>query len=99
MYNCQVAKVTYSIATARAKLSEIVDGVEAGNEVELVRRGKKVAVLVSPSRYARLVGKAASFGEAYDAFTRSHDLEELGLDRSFSKGLRDQSTGRAVKFG
>src|SRR5688572_4637118 len=98
MYSSSVTKRSYNIASARAKLAEIVDEVAAGNEVELVRRGKQVAVLVSPARYARLSGKASGFGEAYDAFVRNHAAEEFGVDRSFGKGLRDKSGGRAVKF-
>lgn len=49
MYTSVMTK-SYSVADARAKLSEIVDDVEAGKEVEITRRGKKVAVVLRDSR-------------------------------------------------
>lgn len=97
MYNTRMTR-SYSIASARAKLAEIIDEVEAGKEVELVRRGKKVAVLVSPARYARLAGRRTAFSDAYDAFTREHDLAQHGLERRWAAGLRDRASGRAVKL-
>jgi prevent-host-death family protein len=47
---------SYTVADARAKLAQIVDDVENGKEIELTRRGKKVAVVMSAARYARLRG-------------------------------------------
>ena len=38
----------YSIAEARTHLPTIIDEAEAGLEIELTRRGKPVAVIVSP---------------------------------------------------
>lgn len=89
---------TYTIASARAKLADIVDEVEAGSDVELTRRGKKVAVVISASRYARLRGEQVAFMTAYETFRASHDLVEAGLDRSWSRGLRARDVGRPVKF-
>jgi prevent-host-death family protein len=40
----------YSIAEAKAHLSEIIDRVEAGETVEITRRGKLVARLAPPER-------------------------------------------------
>ena len=92
-----VAK-TYTVASARAKLADIVDEVEAGAEVELTRRGKKVAVVMSAARYARLRGERVAFMTAYDTFRASHDLSEAGVDPSWSRGLRRRDAGRPVKF-
>jgi len=89
---------TYTIASARAKLADIVDEVEAGSDVELTRRGKKVAVVMSASRYARLCGEQVAFMTAYETFRANHDLAEAGLDRSWSRGLRERDVGRPVKF-
>jgi prevent-host-death family protein len=97
MYILSVAK-TYTIANARAKLSDIVDEVEAGSEVELTRRGKKVAVVMSAARYARLRGARVAFMTAYETFRAAHDLADAGLDRSFARGLRQRDTGRPVKL-
>lgn len=38
-----------NLADAKARLSELVDRVEAGESVEIVRRGKAAARLVPPS--------------------------------------------------
>ena len=89
---------TYSIANARAKLSDIVDQVEAGSEVELTKRGKKVAIVMSAARYARLRGERIAFMTAYETFRASHDLGEAGLDRTWARSLRARDTGRSVKF-
>ena len=97
MYTYRVAK-TYTIANARAKLSDIVDEVEAGSEVELTRRGKKVAVVMSATRYARLRGQRVAFMTAYETFRSGHDLADAGLERSFARGLRQRDVGRPVKF-
>ena len=89
---------TYTIASARAKLSDIVDQVEAGSDIELTRRGKKVAVVMSASRYSRLRGEQVAFMTAYEAFRARHDLAEAGLPPSWSRGLRARDVGRPVKF-
>lgn len=89
---------TFTIANARAKLSDIVDAVEAGSDVELTRRGKKVAVVMSAARYARLRGERVAFMTAYEAFRAGHDLAGVGLDRAFARGLRQRDVARPVKF-
>ncbi len=98
MYTWDVSRKSYSIAAARARLAEIIDEVEAGQEVELLRRGKKVAVLLSPARYGRLAGDKNAFGTAYDAFVATHDLRGSGVEEDWGVGLRDKSPGRAVKL-
>jgi len=60
----------YSIADARRKLPSLVDEAEAGSEVQLTRRGRAVAVMVSVEEYARLKGNRVVFSEAYDAFRK-----------------------------
>ncbi len=39
-----------NLADAKARLSEIVDRVEAGESIEIVRRGKPAARLVPPAK-------------------------------------------------
>ena len=58
----------YSIAEARANLPTIVDEVEAGGQIELTRRGKPVAVVVSRPTYERLTADGKPFADAYRAF-------------------------------
>jgi prevent-host-death family protein len=89
---------SYSIATARAQLSRIVDEVEAGKEVELTRHGRRVAVVVSAGRYARMTGERTAFMTAYEAFRDGHDLQTVGVDPDWAARLRDRDVGRPVKL-
>lgn len=85
----------YSIAEARASLPTLVDEVEAGNEIELTRRGKPVAIVMSRQAYDRLRTKRIGFADAYAAFTARFDLREVGTDRDVFD-VRDKSRGRDV---
>lgn len=86
----------YSVAEARAQLSSILDQVEAGSKVELTRRGRAVAVMVSMDEYDRLGVERSNFGDAYARFLQKHRLSEVGLEKNFSKRARDRSPGRKV---
>jgi len=97
MYIIWMSK-SYSIASARARLANIVDEVEAGSEVELTRRGKKVAVVMSAARYARLRGERVAFMTAYETFRTNHDLAEAGLGPNWARELRQRDVGRPVKM-
>ena len=97
MYITRMSK-SYSVANARAKLANILQEVEAGAEVELTRRGKKVAVMMSAARYARLRGERVAFMTAYETFRTNHDLAEAGLDPNWARELRQKDLGRPVKL-
>ena len=84
----------YSIAEARDRFTSIVRDVEgkvAG--VELTRRGKPVAVLLSVREYRRLSGEKG-FWDAYLAFRDETDLDGLGIEPEDFEGLRDATPGR-----
>jgi prevent-host-death family protein len=89
---------SYSVAATRARLAEIIDEVAAGEDVKIVRRGKQVAVLVSPARYARIFGERPRFGELYAAFVRKRKPHTFGVDEDFASDLRDRSMGRPLKL-
>lgn len=97
MYN-YVMSARYSIAEARSCLPKIVDQAEAGGTVELTRRGRPVAVLVSHREFERLRGTRIHFGDVYRTFLESHVLREIGLDDTFAESLRDKAPGRKVSF-
>jgi prevent-host-death family protein len=88
----------YSIAEARACLPRMVDQAEAGVEVELTRRGRPVAVLISRREFDRLRGKRLHFGETYRKFVEKHSLKEIGVEDDFGASTRDKSTGRKVSL-
>lgn len=97
MYTLRVAK-SYSVADARAHLPDILDEVEAGRDVQLTRRGRPVAVVLSAHRYEALQNEQSSFAEAYKAFLERHSLAEVGLDPDFAESLRDTKPGRRVRL-
>ncbi len=86
----------YSIAAARISLPTIVDQAEAGLTVELTRRGKPVAVVVSLREFERLRTDRAKFGEVYRVFLETHVLEDVGLEPDVVTSLRDHGPSRKV---
>lgn len=64
---------------AKAKFSALVDAVEAGESVTVTRRGKPVAVLVSPEEWTRVSKLAPSFADLLLSFPGSpEDIPERG---------------------
>lgn len=85
----------YSIADAKNGLPQLVRQVEAGYDIQLTRRGKPVAMLVSTERYRQLTSGRTRFSTAYEDFRRDHELAELDLDPDEVYGeIRDRSAGR-----
>ena len=89
---------SYSIAEARANLPAIVDQAEVGNPIELTRRGKPVAVVVSREQYNKLTSARPRFSDALRAFRDEFDLEEVGLEPDFVASLRSPDAGRRVEL-
>jgi antitoxin Phd len=88
----------FSIAEAKNRLPTIIHYVEKGPHVELTRRGKPVAVLLSVREYERLSRKYTGFWNAISQFRRTVEGEAVEIsDRDF-KGLRDGSSGRHVEL-
>jgi len=88
----------YSIAEARSSLPSIVDQAEAGLKIELTRRGKLVAVVVSCREFERLRRDRSRFGEAYRNFLKKYSLEEVGLEDDFAASTREKGPGRQVSL-
>jgi prevent-host-death family protein len=86
----------YSVAEARAQLPSILDEVELGADIELTRRGKSVAIVISVQAYDRLRGERGDFRAAYKHFLKNHRLSEVGLNKAFADEVRDRSRGRKV---
>lgn len=83
----------YSIAEAREKLAHVIQEAEQGSTVELTRRGKPVAILLSLGEYERLSRKQGSFWESYQEFRRKY--RDLDVDTADAfEDVRDPSPGR-----
>jgi prevent-host-death family protein len=89
---------SYSIAEARSSLPTIIDQAEAGLEIELTRRGKPVAVLVSFRKFERLRAGRPRFGDVYRNFLKKHSLDEVGLEDDFVASTREKGAGREVSL-
>ena len=97
MYIISMSK-RYSIAEARSNLPTIVDQAEAGAEVELTRRGKPVAVIISHRQLERLRSERPRFVDAYRAFLRTYSLQDVGIEDDFFQTAREKSAGRKVSL-
>lgn len=87
----------FSIAEAKDKLPSIIHYIEKGPYVELTRRGKPVAVLLSIQEYERLSREYTGFWQALSVFRQNtHDKDVEIIDVDF-EGLRDPSTGREIE--
>jgi prevent-host-death family protein len=93
-----------SIADARDRLASLVHEVEDGAPVEITRRGRPVAVLVSYHEYQRLLGDGPSFWDAmlaYRSATQLDDPQSLGIapnEDAADTFPRDKSPGRPGPF-
>lgn len=85
----------YSIAEARDRLPALVHAVETGPSVQLTRRGRPVAVLVSVDEYQRLCPRRPDLWQAIQAFRQHTDLRDLDAEGIF-RDVRDESPGREV---
>lgn len=86
----------YSIADARRNLPTVVDEAESGSEVQLTRRGRAVAVVVSIEEYERLKSNRTTFAEAYDAFRKKFPVGRDGISSRYFRSVRDRGRGREV---
>ena len=86
----------YSIAEAREQFTRLVRRVERGRAVEITRRGRPVAVLLSAAEYLQLAGERPPFLEAVRALRARLEVEALGIGDEDFAALRDPSPGRDV---
>ncbi|MBI5510264.1 MAG: type II toxin-antitoxin system Phd/YefM family antitoxin [Deltaproteobacteria bacterium] len=86
---------SYSIADARNQLPRLVHQAEAGQAVEITRRGRAVAVVVSIDDYAQLSGRAPRLTDGVAEFRAKYPDVDLG---DAFDGLRDRAVGRHVEI-
>ena len=89
---------SYSIAEARNGLPGIVHEVERAGQVEITRRGKRVAVLVSSAEYLRLTEGRRDLWEAIEQWRESVDWDVLGNTDDVWADVRDRSPGRDFEW-
>lgn len=97
MYTWAMSK-EYSVAEARKNLPAVLDEVASGAEIQLTRRGRAIAVLVSVDEYEKLKAGRTTFTEAYREFREEHPEGGNGLGDAYFRKLRDRSAGRKVSL-
>jgi len=88
----------FTIAEAKNRLSEVVKLAEDQGAVELTRRGRPVAVLVSSREFRRLSSPPVRPFAFLARLRTEYDAEHTGLEPGDLDGLRDQDPGRAVRL-
>ncbi len=88
----------YSIAEARNRFAEIVHDLKHVSRVEVTRRGRPVAILISVEEFEILLSGNVTFTGAYEAFRSKFDLAREGIEPADFEGLRDQSPGREMRW-
>ena len=87
---------TVSIAEAKNDLPALVHEAE-DHPVEIERRGKRVAVLLSAKAYDQLTGAGGDLWSAIRRFRKTHDVESLDLGGVF-ENVRNRSLGRDFEW-
>jgi len=88
----------YSLAEARNQLARIIDRAEDGMPVELTRRGKPVAVLLTVGDYERLSREPRPFWDTCQEFREKMSIEQLDIEPNLLANTRDTSPGREVNL-
>lgn len=88
----------YSIAQARDRFTRIVQEAEAGESIQITRRGKPVAVVLSQDAYQHLTSTQIPFGSNLDSFRTTYQIEELEIDPDPIFDSRDHTSGREVNL-
>lgn len=88
----------YPIAKARDQFTSLVRDVEQDATVELTRRGKPVAIIMSIKEYQRLQASRIGFWDAYTTFRDKVNLQQLDIQPELFKEWRDLSPGREVNL-
>lgn len=89
-------KKHYSVAEARSNFPGLIRQVEQGASVEITRRGRPVAVVVSLAEFRKFESASPSFSEAYESWRRKVAPKEAQIGRDFIRSLRDRSRGRGT---
>ena len=84
----------YSIAEARQDFAAVVKQAEEEAVIQITRRGRTVAVLMSLQEYESLSSGRVNFWQAYSDFRSRVDLAALEIEPSLFDGLREDSPGR-----
>lgn len=89
---------SFTIAQARSHFPGLIHDAEKGKPVEITRRGKPVAVLVSVDDYRHLTASRPPFWDVVSTFRSRIKAGKPGLEPKDLKGLRETGPGRDFKW-
>jgi len=93
-----LVRQSFSIASARIHFPGLIHKAESGMPVEITRRGKPVAVVVSTMAYRRLAEPHRGFWDAVKALRGRTKSGKGGLRSVDLRGLRDTTPGRGFQW-
>lgn len=86
----------YSIAEARDHFAAIIHELDSTSSVQVTRRGKPVAMLLSLAEYERLAAVKSGFWSRFESFRSRVNVAELDIGADVFGDLRDESSGREI---
>ena len=87
-----------TIAVAKDQLPGIIHEAERGKPIEITRRGKPVAVILSITEYTRIRAGKRGFWDSLQDFLKSGEARAIRADSDFTRDVRDRSIGRRVRI-
>jgi antitoxin Phd len=88
----------YSIAEARHDLAALVRKLEEKRQIQITRRGKTVAMLLSIQEYQRLTAERKGFWNAYMEYRSAVNLSALQIDVEIFNNARSREKGREIEL-
>jgi prevent-host-death family protein len=91
-------KKQITIAEAKDQLPGIIHEAERGKPIEITRRGKPVAVILSITEYTRIRAGKRGFWNLLQDFLKSGVGKAVWAHPDFTRNVRDRSIGRRVRI-
>lgn len=89
--------VQYSIEQIPINLNKIIQEIEQGEPIEIIRQGQQVAVILSAVEYKRLLNQSPGFWESLQQFRQEIISESIEINPDeVWKDVRHKSPGREV---
>ncbi len=89
---------SFTIAQARAHFPGLIHDAEKGKPVEITRRGKPVAILVSVDAYRHLTAPRLGFWDVVTTFHGRIKASKAGLEPKDFQGIRETGPGREFNW-
>jgi cellobiose PTS system EIIB component len=89
----------YSVEQISQSLEQILQDIQQGESIQIVKNGQQVAVILSNQEYDRLRLPSSDFWASLEKFREDYDIvnADINPDEIFAN-VRDRSPGREVSF-